>query len=381
MDAPMVKVKVEEINDEIDVESQEREHFTRILNSFRSYRTFCQRRVTDTLRYYEGLPTHHKQLIPNFLQHLTHVQWCICENYDVLKLIIQDVEHIFENKQNAANAGEDEPTSKATLPKISDMDKLKSTLRQFVRDWSTDGQAERDVCYTPVIEEIVKRFPPESCDSSQVSILVPGAGLGRLAFEFAKRGYNCQGNEFSLYMLFSSNFVLNKCKEINNYTLYPWVHQWTNNLRNEDQVRAITFPDVDTSDLPENASFSMAAGNFLEVYEDPAVFDCVVTVFFIDTAHNIIAYVEKIFEILKPGGYWVNMGPLLYHYADMPNEVSIELAYEDVRSVIEKMGFVFEMEKKNIASTYTENPASMLTHTYNSVMFVCRKPVMKEEGQ
>ncbi|WAQ94499.1 CARME-like protein [Mya arenaria] len=328
MDAPMVKVKVEEINDEIDVESQEREHFTRILNSFRSYRTFCQRRVTDTLRYYEGLPTHHKQLIPNFLQHLTHVQWCICENYDVLKLIIQDVEHIFENKQNAANAGEDEPTSKATLPKISDMDKLKSTLRQFVRDWSTDGQAERDVCYTPVIEEII---------------------------------------------ITSLAVTLHKCKEINNYTLYPWVHQWTNNLRNEDQVRAITFPDVDTSDLPENASFSMAAGNFLEVYEDP--------VFFIDTAHNIIAYVEKIFEILKPGGYWVNMGPLLYHYADMPNEVSIELAYEDVRSVIEKMGFVFEMEKKNIASTYTENPASMLTHTYNSVMFVCRKPVMKEEGQ
>lgn len=49
-----------------------------------------------------------------------------------------------------------------------------------------------------------------SSKPSDVHILVPGAGLGRLAFEIAKRGYTCQGNEFSLFMLFASNFVLNK---------------------------------------------------------------------------------------------------------------------------------------------------------------------------
>ncbi len=32
--------------------------------------------------------------------------------------------------------------------------------------------------------------------------------------------------------------------------------------------------------------------------------NCVVTCFFIDTAHNIIDYVEKIWHILKPGGHW-----------------------------------------------------------------------------
>lgn len=46
--------------------------------------------------------------------------------------------------------------------------------------------------------------------AEEVRILVPGAGLGRLAYELAKRGYTCQGNEFSLFMLFASNFVLNK---------------------------------------------------------------------------------------------------------------------------------------------------------------------------
>lgn len=37
-------------------------------------------------------------------------------------------------------------------------------------------------------------------------------------------------------------------------------------------------------------------------------FDSVVTVFFLDTAHNVIAYIETIYDILKPGGYWVNLG-------------------------------------------------------------------------
>lgn len=46
--------------------------------------------------------------------------------------------------------------------------------------------------------------------TSDVKVLVPGAGLGRLPYEIAKRGYTCQGNEFSLFMLFTSNFVLNK---------------------------------------------------------------------------------------------------------------------------------------------------------------------------
>jgi len=48
------------------------------------------------------------------------------------------------------------------LPLVSDMEKVKTTLKQFVRDWSSAGQKERDACYEPVIAEVVARFPPES---------------------------------------------------------------------------------------------------------------------------------------------------------------------------------------------------------------------------
>jgi N2227-like protein len=41
------------------------------------------------------------------------------------------------------------------------------------------------------------------------SVLVPGAGLGRLTVEIAALGYATEGNEFSYQMLFVSNHVLN----------------------------------------------------------------------------------------------------------------------------------------------------------------------------
>lgn len=39
---------------------------------------------------------------------------------------------------------------------------MQSTLKQFVRDWSTEGIEERNTCYKPIIEEILKEFPLES---------------------------------------------------------------------------------------------------------------------------------------------------------------------------------------------------------------------------
>jgi hypothetical protein len=48
-----------------------------------------------------------------------------------------------------------------------------------------------------------------------IKVLVPGAGLGRLAFDIAKSGFSTQGNEFSFYMLLASNFILNRYKHFN----------------------------------------------------------------------------------------------------------------------------------------------------------------------
>lgn len=347
----------------------EREHFWRIVDAFRYYRIHVQEIVKRAERQFLSLPKPHQALLPGVLTNLAHVSECASHNDEVLQAIVNNSIHMFENiEYGDRNDPRRRPSS------TFDMDKLKSTIKQFVRDWSEAGQAERDSCYQPIIQEIQRLFPQDQCDASTVSVLVPGAGLGRLAWEIARLGYICQGNEWSFYMLFSSNFVLNRCEKVNCLTLYPWIHQFSNNKKKSDQTRAIHFPDVNPQSLPPSSDFSMVAGDFVEVYTEADSWDCVATCFFIDTAHNIIEYIETIWKILKPGGVWINLGPLLYHFENMANELSVELSYEDIKEAIIKFGFQIETEKESVQTTYTENERSMLRYVYDCVFFVARKP-------
>ncbi|XP_029960319.1 carnosine N-methyltransferase [Salarias fasciatus] len=348
----------------------ERQHFWRIINAFKFYRAHVQDRVQRAERQFLSLPKHHQDLLPGVLSNLAHISQCAEHNQEVLQAIVHNSLHIFENMEYS----EREDPRKARPSSTFDMDKLKSTIKQFVRDWSETGRAERESCYKPIIQEIQRLFPSDQCDVSKVSVLVPGAGLGRLAWEIARLGYICQGNEWSFFMLFSSNFVLNRCEKVNALTLYPWIHQFSNNKKSCDQTRPITFPDVNPQSLPIDSEFSMVAGDFVEVYNNSESWDCVATCFFIDTAHNVLEYVETIWKILKPGGVWINLGPLLYHFENMANELSIELSYEDIRKAMINYGFHIEVEKESMLTTYTENDRSMLRYVYDCVFFVARKP-------
>ncbi|XP_067123936.1 carnosine N-methyltransferase [Centruroides vittatus] len=353
-------------------DEEERKHFQRIVNAFRCYRSHSIRRLHRSLKFMNTLPKFHQRVLEKYKLHLEKVRVGIEHNYEIIKLIIKDVAYMFEN----ADHTNDVKASSQIQTLLSDNDKVQSIFKQIMREWSEDGKEERNSSFTPILNEISERFPENSCNLKDIHILVPGAGLGRLSYEIARRGYTCQGNEYSLFMLFASNFMLNKCKGVNLFRVYPWIHQYCNVMDSEDQVRPSTFPDVDPSDLPPNSEFSMAAGNFTEAYTEPDSWDCIATCFFMDTANNIVSYIETIWNILKPGGYWINLGPLLYHFADIPNEFSIEPSYEEVKKIILSFGFQMLKEKTGLRTPYTQNPRSMMFYEYRSVFFVCQKPIL-----
>ena len=280
-----------------------------------------------------------------------------------------------------------------------DMDKVMTTVKQFFWDWSREvwlvawhciilrrhpqGADERGRCYGPIIEELRREFTENRVwafsgmvvsfsllfpsDLSSVSVLVPGSRLGRLAYEIAHHGYTCQGNEFSMYMLLASHFILNKW---DNFVTHPqthllihsrhslihsltyplvhllthplthklthssthspthkfthslthssthspylqewrywcshWVLQTCNNWSNEHQLAAIQVPDVDPAYLPQYGLFSMAAGDFLEVYTEQlyfkifpifSFFSCFVNLFSQDKESAGIIHAEDI---------------------------------------------------------------------------------------
>jgi len=356
-------------------ELEERLHFQKVINAFRAYKKHSIAAIHKREEYLNRLPMEHQKLLRKhgYQETMDDLKLAVDRNNSIINHILKDVDGIFENV-NHSNMTEEDPRVR---PTPVDMDKIQSTLKQIARDWSSAGAEERSHCYLPVLEELEAQYRDlDQRDRQAVKVLVPGAGLGRLAWEIASKGFQCQGNEFSLYMLFASNFILNKCPAIDGFKVQPYIHEFCNNMKSSDQLREISFPDEDPCVLPADAKFSMAAGDFLEVYSGPEYVssqDCVVTCFFIDCAHNVIEFVQTIHQVLKQGGTWINFGPLLYHFSDIRGEDSIEPDYNTLRAVIADLGFEFLSEKEKMSSSYSQNKSSMLQYNYNCVMFTARK--------
>ncbi|KAJ8083549.1 hypothetical protein PM082_009423 [Marasmius tenuissimus] len=274
-------------------------------------------------------------------------------------------------------------------PNEGDLDKVRSTLKQFVRDWSEEGKEEREIAYGPMKEALLAHYHdiPER-ERRNFRVLVPGAGLGRLAYDVANLGFACQANEFSHYMLLASYLVLNKTSQPKSHTIYPYVHTFSNAPSRSSLLRAISIPDVVPS-LPRGSNFSLVAGDFEEIYgggqelapvgphEEPqnGLWDAVLTCFFIDTAKNIVNYLRILHRILAPGGVWINMGPLLWHWENNnTGDPSIELDLEEVKELARKIDFDISNEK-TIDATYVTNSEGMLGYTYRAAFWTATKRV------
>lgn len=154
------------------------------------------------------------------------------------------------------------------------------------------------------------------------------------------------------------------------------------------------FPDISAFQNPPKGEMNMVAGDFSQIYGDSTQenqWDCVCCCFFIDCANNIVEFLEIIYKILKPGGIFINFGPLLYHFCDVPNEFrykhelhfwwhalyyhfySLEPSYEDLREIISKLGFTFLKEETKVKAQYSQNALSMSKMEYEAVFFVCKK--------
>lgn len=191
----------------------------------------------------------------------------------------------------------------------NDLEKARSTIRQFYRDWSEEGASEREACYGPVIKALQTEVASRA--DSTMRVLVPGAGLGRLVFELCCAEFDTEGNEISYHQLLASSYILNHVPEARAHILHPWVHSFSNHKNRTNHLRSVQVPDVHpgmTLGAVENpGEMSMSASDFLLLYGDEThrdTFDAVATVFFLDTAPNISMqpfhlFAVSVFALLK----------------------------------------------------------------------------------
>ena len=75
-------------------------------------------------------------------------------------------------------------------------------------------------------------------------------------------------------------------------------------------------------------------------------------------------------ECLRPGGHWLNVGPLNYVHDNEP--AAIPLCWETLRCAILDSGF--ELLKESVVEcAYCQNPRSMGGALFKCVFFVCQK--------
>ncbi|OJD13762.1 hypothetical protein AJ78_05812 [Emergomyces pasteurianus Ep9510] len=392
---------------------EERRVLFAALDSFRQYRRSAHLNTTHRRRQsFYALPSAHWQMLakPPFsvLDNFNQVDDAIDANAEIAATILSFGLEAFRLPANPDP--NDSHRNWHDTATGSDISKAHTTIRQFYRDWSAEGLLEREACYKPVMTDLEELFGSQP----HIKVLVPGAGLGRLVFDLCSVGYCAEGNEISYHQLLASHWVLNHTKNANEYPLYPFALQFSNLKSRKQQLKRVMIPDVHPASIiatqmdgPDKGrgvgSMSMSAADFVIQYTRPsqkATFHAVTTVFFIDTAPNLIRYIETIHNCLRPGGYWINVGPLLWHWEDKPfnyepsqdfsqktSDVDsnkrhegigepgrVELTEEEVITLIQQFGFEFvKNDPGQTLCGYIQDPDSMLQNLYRPVHWVARK--------
>lgn len=307
-------------------------------------------------------------------------------------------------------------------PKETDFDKVRATLLQFVREWTEDGAVEREKTIDRIVRKACELYP-NVADRAQVKVLVPGCGLGRQVFEFARAGFWTQGNEVSYHMLTALGYVLNSITQPKSRHLFPYIHKLAHMTLRSQQLRPVSLPDVcphsvffgeGNKDAHLSDLMSMVAGSFVDLYGPPEIaaseeftddpqaeefrtqnskaYDIISTCFFLDTAHNVIDYLKTIKHALKNDGVWINLGPLHWHFegdqttrvvkrADVEGQIAtsipvimegMELTREELFELMDAMGFDIVEHESGIDTIYSSDATAMSNFHYGCEYWVAK---------
>lgn len=379
-----------------------------LLSFFNFYKSQFENIIKPRLIKYGAMTETEKGLLPWYQEHTDNLKLCIGINREFTENLATSIAQEWGVVGNHLN------WSPATS---AEYDITSTTLLQLTREWSDEGQKEREISFSYILSELEQMYP-ELSSRQNVRILNPGCGLGRLVLELVMRGFWTQGNEISYHMLLTSSYILNSCQFPHSCTIFPFLAKSSHLVKRVYQTRGVTLPDVAPfailnelsekfPNIPYGELMSITAGSFVELYgaerpetnlSDPAAnevrrsseasFDVVVTNFFLDTASNIIDYIKAIHNVLKQGGKWINFGPLLWHFegdynvtyvrrgenSSVPDiKKGLELSREDLVELIKKLGFAFAKHESGIESSYCKDVKLLGSFVFKCEYWVCEK--------
>jgi hypothetical protein len=278
----------------------------------------------------------------------------------------------------------------------------KSVIAHITRDWTHLGDKIRQSYYGWLLREVLSHPWNNTKDTKKGRILVPGAGLGRLAKEIASVGYSVEANDCSIVMAAVAYQILHhrhhhhadeiqgttQIQQTATITIHPFatdpfVNEVNSSLRfqevaihgNDEPLVQRIMDDDDEKKNPLQdtilGSMSYTVGDFVSVYSSPqrrSYFDSIVTCFFLDTATNIYEYIATIRHVLKPhGGVWINLGPVQWHENALlqPSVDELRLLIQDVFHFHISFWQV-DSEAMNYRSSHGNDAFDLHTTTFSS---------------
>ncbi|KAH7340632.1 N2227-like protein-domain-containing protein [Rhizoctonia solani] len=332
----------------------------------------------------------------------------------------------------------------------TDLSRVVEALKHCVRDWSADAEEERTRVFAPILN-VLRQVPAHK--RSETKVLVPGAGLCRLAWEIARMGFDVTANEVSSYMTLPFRILLDETATpaANCHTVCPHYSWFSHTRSNDNLFQSAVFPDVlarvdkdgtlvdcQSPNAPKGSGisdelytsggkFELVESDFLSILspsrskttdntasQDPSQFnplslvpvqpsdrgyDFIVSLFFIDTATNVLAYLDQIHALLRSNrglaetrsnatppvtGTWINLGPLLW-----PPGALLEPSLEEVLALTERAGLSVVGEhcasrssdgtinpaetRRTLECQYTANRAGMMKWMYQTEFWVAKR--------
>ncbi|CRG89667.1 UPF0586 protein [Talaromyces islandicus] len=313
------------------------------INSFEQYPVLAEKVIQRRLaRYSKQTPA--QEAISNKLGYSAHFERArkgIEVNARFSEQIVQIAREHYHTGPQALEDDED-----------AELGVVGQAFGHLSRDWSTQGTRERQAVFPPILGALEQHFGEHGSGSK---VLVPGSGTGRLASDIADLGYDVTANELDYSSILAYHLLSNHTSSLHQHTLQPFVTKWAHQANPSSRYSALTVPDH----WP-NKTVKLIEGNFLHMFPQDGKFDAVVTLFFIDMSNNVIDFLSNIHRLLKPGGVWVNLGPLKW-----ASHTALQLSAEEVLQLADLLGFeVDHTSRKNIDSLYVEQPESLLKFTY-----------------
>ncbi len=220
------------------------------------------------------------------------------------------------------------------------------------RDWSW-GEKEIKAAID-LTQEVVREKPEVS------QILALGAGACRYPFEL----HHWLNVDFTLCVDISPTLLACAKKIVSGECL-----EWIDFPIVPKNLESFVYRSKPKTSRPNTKGFNFLVHNIDEWGFKEKSFDCVVTSWLIDVISTPPARLFSLINsVLKPGGYWINLGPLGFNKTHLAHYFSLE----ETKALIEKAQFKIQNEKFS-AVPYLQHPASSHWRTEHVYCFIAQK--------